>query len=85
MLKQLEPQTKWLIIEGENYKVINENEVDYLLENDCIIKVSLNLYTYDREVSVFDNNKRQVAFYKDLSKDNIVEKIRMYETFPKAI
>ena len=85
MLEQLRPQTKWLIIEGESYKVINENEVDYILKNDCIIKASLNLYTYDREVSVFDNNKRQIAFYKDLSKDRIVEKIRMYESFPKAI
>lgn len=81
MLEQLIPQKEWLIIESENHKIINENEVHYLLKNGIIIKVSLNLYTYNREVSVYKRDGEQGAYYPDLSKNQIIEKIRMYETF----
>lgn len=81
MLEQLKPKVELLVIEEENYRIVNENEVEYLLKNNFVIKVSLNLYTYDRNVSVYNENKKLIEWYQDLSKERIVEKIRMYEEF----
>lgn len=81
MESKLKTQIEWIIIENEDYKIINDNEVHYLLKNGFLIKVTLNLYTYDRNVSVYTNTNRQIAFYDDLSKERIIEKMRMYEKF----
>lgn len=81
MLEQLKPKVELLVIEEENYRIVNENEVEYLLKNNFVIKVSLNLYTYDRKVLVYNENNKLIEWYQDLSKERIVEKIRMYEEF----
>lgn len=80
-MDKLVPHTDWLIIESVNYKIVNENEVHYLLKNGIIIKVSLDLYYYSRKVSVLKDNGEILAYYPDLSKERIIDKLRMYETF----